>query len=137
MSTTANFKRRASCSCGQLEVVVRVNAVRVSACHCLKCQRRTGSVFGVQARFPKNEIDVQGKSSSFTRSGDSGKNISFRFCPRCGSTVYFTLENLPDVIAIPVGAFADPDFPEPEISFYESSRHAWVTLPNGAERFDD
>lgn len=137
VSATANSQRRASCSCGQLGVVVRVDPIRISACHCLECQRRTGSVFGVQARFPKNETTIQGKSSIFTRIGDSGHDISFRFCPRCGSTVYYTLEKFPDIIAIPVGAFADPKFPEPQVSFYESRRHAWVEPPAGAERFDD
>jgi hypothetical protein len=61
----------------------------------------------------------------------------FRFCPRCGSTVYYILEQFPDIVGIPVGAFGDPNFPAPQVSFYESKRHAWVQLPIGAERFDD
>jgi hypothetical protein len=137
VSKPANLERRASCSCGQLRVVVQVNPVRISACHCLECQRRTGSIFGVQARFPKNETSIQGESSVFTRTGDSGDEISFRFCPRCGSTVYYTLAKFPDIVAIPVGAFADPNFPEPQVSFYESRRHAWVQLPVRTERFKD
>jgi hypothetical protein len=137
MSKTTTIERRASCSCGQLAVVVRVDPVRISACHCLECQRRTGSVLGVQARFPRNETRIHGESSVFTRNADSGDDISFHFCPRCGSTVYYTLEKLPDTVGIPVGAFADPNFPEPKVSIYEASRHPWVELPIGAERSDD
>lgn len=44
--------RTASCSCGQLQIEVQGEPVRVSVCHCLACQRRTGSLFGEQARFP-------------------------------------------------------------------------------------
>lgn len=51
--------------------------------------------------------------------------------------MFYTLAKYPDLIAIPVGAFADPDFPPPQLSFYESRRHAWVSPPAGAERFDD
>ncbi len=91
----------------------------------------------MQARFPKGETTFQGESTVFTRTGDSGDDISFHFCPHCGSIVYYMLEKWPDVVAIPVGAFADPDFPEPRVSFYESRRHAWVDLPSGTERFDD
>lgn len=130
-------ERRASCSCGQLSVVAKTDPLRVSACHCLACQRRTGSAFGVQARFPRNEVIVQGEASVFDRVGDSGGLVSFRFCAHCGATVYYTLEKYPDVIGVPVGAFADPTFPEPQMSFFESRRHAWVRLPTSAEIFDD
>jgi hypothetical protein len=30
--------------------------VRVSICHCFACQKRTGSAFGYQARFPREQI---------------------------------------------------------------------------------
>ncbi|MCZ6616567.1 MAG: aldehyde-activating protein, partial [Gammaproteobacteria bacterium] len=43
--------RRAACSCGNLRLTARGDPIRVSVCHCHACQRRTGSVFGVQARF--------------------------------------------------------------------------------------
>jgi len=36
--------------------------IRVSICHCLACQRRTGSVFGAQARFPQEAVTVSGNS---------------------------------------------------------------------------
>ena len=52
--------RRASCSCGQLTVEVEGDPVRVSICHCLACQRRTGSVFGVQARWPREQARIEG-----------------------------------------------------------------------------
>jgi hypothetical protein len=68
--------RMASCSCGQLTAVATGDPIRVSVCHCLACQRRTG-----------------------------------------------------DVVAIPLGAFADPTFPHPERSVYEDYKHPWVDLP--------
>jgi hypothetical protein len=40
--------RTAQCSCGQLRVQMRGEPVRVSMCHCLACQRRTGSTYGAQ-----------------------------------------------------------------------------------------
>lgn len=137
MVASDNSERRATCSCGQLGVTVRDGPLRISVCHCLECQRRTGSVFGAQARFPRDKVSIDGRPSNFVRIGDTGDTISFNFCPDCGSTVYYTLQNQPDVVAIPVGAFADPSFPEPAVSFYESRRHAWVSVPTDAERFDD
>jgi hypothetical protein len=36
-------------------------------------------------------------------------------------------------VAIPVGALAEPNFPEPTVSVWESRRHAWVTLPEDVQ----
>jgi hypothetical protein len=106
-------------------------------CHCLACQRRTGSAFGMQARFPRERVRVEGRCTEYVRTSDSGEARTFRFCPDCGATVFYTAEAAPDVIAVPIGAFADPTFPPPRVSVYESRRHPWVAVPEGAEREED
>jgi hypothetical protein len=76
--------RRASCSCGQLKVEVDGDPVRVSICHCLACQRRTGSAFGMQARWPREQVRIEGDATEYVRISDEGEGRSFFFCPRCG-----------------------------------------------------
>ncbi len=121
--------RTASCSCGQLQAQVSEEPLRVSVCHCLACQRRTGSVFGAQARFAREAVAVTGHSKVFVRVGDEGTRASFHFCPDCGATVYYTFAGSDDAIAIPVGAFADPAFPALNLSVYEERMHSWVQIP--------
>ena len=130
--------REASCSCGQLRVRCTGEPVRLSICHCLECQKRTGSPFGVQARFRREEVTAEGKATEFVRVGDEGNRITFRFCPDCGSTLYWTLDGFPDIVAVAIGGFTDRDFPAPRISVYESRRHPWVIVPDGPgmEHFD-
>jgi len=121
--------RRASCSCGQLSLNCEGDPIRVSICHCLACQKRTGSVFGVQARFARDQItSITGESKRYTRIGDSGGSADFHFCPDCGATLYWELSGLPGFIAVPVGAFADPHFPPPRISIYEERQHPWAII---------
>lgn len=125
--------RQATCSCGQLRVQVEGDPVRVSVCHCLACQRRTGSAFAVQARWPIESAQITGESRQYLRVSDTGdEERRFHFCPECGATVYYFTDA--EHIAIPVGALADPSFPQPQVSVWESRRHAWVTLPDGVER---
>ena len=81
--------RLASCSCGQLTARVAGEPVRVSICHCLACQRRSGSVFAAQARFPRKNVSISGTSTEFVRVGDEGSRAKFHFCPKCGATVYY------------------------------------------------
>jgi hypothetical protein len=39
----------------------------------------------------------------------------------------------PGMIAVPVGALADPAFPSPTVSVWEDRRHRWVALPPSSE----
>jgi hypothetical protein len=125
--------RRASCSCGQLTARVAGEPVRVSICHCLACQRRTGSPFAEQARFPRERVSISGVSTEYVRVGDEGSRARFHFCPICGATVYYEPGGLDEFLTIPVGAFADPGFPTPLVSVYESRMHKWVVPPPQAE----
>lgn len=128
--------RQATCSCGKLSLIAQGEPLRVSVCHCTACQRRTGSVFGMQARFSSDNVNIDGPSKKYVRTADSGNRITFHFCPDCGSTMYYQLGDAPDMIAIPVGAFADPGFPPPQFSVYETRQHTWVVLPDNMEHFD-
>lgn len=120
--------RLAACCCGQLSAAVEGEPVRRSMCHCLECQRRTGSIFGVQARWPRGQVKLEGKATKYTRAGDSGGKADLYFCPICGSTVYWIPQSQPDIVYVAVGAFADPTFPPPKVSVYEERRHPWSLL---------
>jgi hypothetical protein len=108
--------------------------VRISVCHCLACQRRTGSAFSVQARFPADRCQISGQARVYVRISDAGEERTFSFCPDCGGTVFYTTQDAPDLVAVPVGAFADPSFPPPRVSVHEARMHSWVTLPEEIER---
>jgi hypothetical protein len=126
-------KRTASCNCGKLTLETTGEPVRISVCHCHACQRRTGSVFGVQARFNKEDVRVAGESKVFVRATDDEDRILHHFCPECGSTVFYETESLEGFVGVPVGAFADRGFPPPTVSVYEERMHPWVLLPPGIE----
>ena len=120
-------EREAACSCRQLRLVCRGEPVRISMCHCLACQRRTGSTFGVQAWFPEAQVrPVEGRTQHYVRTADSGRTVTFQFCPDCGGTVLWRAEAAAGQVAVAVGAFADPGFGPPRHSVYETHRHAWT-----------
>ncbi len=126
--TSDEKTRIATCRCGQLEATCAGEPVRISACHCLNCQKRSGSAFAAQARWPDERVTVSGESRTWSHTGDSGRRADFRFCPRCGSTVVYVSEGMPGVTAVALGAFADPSFPAPRHSGYEERKHPWVEI---------
>ena len=134
MSGDSDLQTRiASCRCGQLRATATGEPVRVSVCHCLNCQKRSGSAFAVQARWPADQVKIEGDSKSFVMVADSGNRATFHFCPECGSDVHYEIDGkfddkFNDLVAIPVGAFADPKFPSPGFSVWEVRKHDWVEI---------
>ena len=119
----------ASCRCGQLRAAATGEPVRVSVCHCLGCQKRTGSAFSAQARWPGEQVTIEGQSKSSVHHADSGNRITHHFCPDCGSTVHYSIEGKFDgLVAIPLGAFDDPYVLKPRVSVWEKRKHDWVEI---------
>lgn len=126
--------RTASCQCGQLRIEVDGEPRFVGICHCLACQRRSGSVFAALASFAPYR--VFGEATEYVRAGDRGARFRFRFCPVCGTNVFHTEEGVEDGVGVAVGAFAEPTFPAPRYSIYDCRRHSWVRLPPGTTAFE-
>ena len=137
--------RTASCNCGQLRVTVTgPDPDRVVMCNCFLCQKQTGSPFSVQARFPNEQVKIEGKSIAWkfdgaaplpyrTCSSSDGITksppdvVTSHFCPECGSTVYYYRKSDPARTGVRVGAFADPTFPPPMGSGLEEYKHPWTS----------
>jgi hypothetical protein len=124
--------REAACHCGQLRLEVAGDPFVVSICHCLACQRRTGSAFGMQAAFHAHQVQVVGRFNDFTRISDEAdrRAHAFHFCPDCGSQVFYTEADDANLVVVSVGSFADPSFPPPTESGYDFRRHPWIGMPD-------
>jgi len=139
--------RKASCNCGQLTVTTNgPDPDHVVMCNCFLCQKQTGSPFSLQARFPNEQVKIEGKSTAWvfpiegtgptpyrTCAGSDGiakdstaDVVTSHFCPECGSTVYYFRRSDPARTGIRVGAFADPTFPPPMGSGFEEYAHPWT-----------
>ena len=89
-----------------------------------------------QARFPADQVVIEGEAREWTRISESGNAATFHFCPTCGVTVYYIARPYRDLIAVPIGGFADPQFPAPHYSVYEDRKHGWVDIVGeGIEHF--
>jgi hypothetical protein len=143
---SANKTRTASCNCGQLRVTCTgPDPDRVVMCNCYLCQKQTGSPFSLQARFPNEQVKIEGRSTAWKFPIDGAKPTPYRtcagsdgitdsaadlvtshFCPECGSTVYYFRKSDPARTGVKVGTFADPTFPPPMGSGFEEYAHPWV-----------
>jgi hypothetical protein len=124
--------RTAACRCGRLTARCEGEPVRVSVCHCNNCRRRSGSLFAAQARWPDDQVEITGESREWTDVGETGGTARFRFCPDCGSTVSYSIEALPGLTAIAMGAFAgDADnapLPTPQYQVFDDRCPDWLQV---------
>jgi len=144
--------RTSTCNCGQLSLTYTgPDPARISLCQCYECQRRTGTVYSIQARLPTEHITIDGQSKTWSfpvsgkpaefRSCDSG-GATYHFCPECGSTVYWDIDAAPDILGVAVGGFTDPTFPPPMIAGFEDYGAKWalnvseLPMPGGHHHYD-
>lgn len=131
---TQAVERTASCWCGDLAVTMRGEPTLVSSCCCTRCQRRTGSFFGVTAYFrPDQMVGQRGEPSTFSMAEGSP---TFRFCPRCGSNLWWGPFVEDDLIGVAGGAFADPTLPSPQRMVFTATRHPFVCTPKGLPEYE-
>ena len=118
--------------------------VVVGACHCDFCQKRSGSVFGVQAYFASDQcVAIAGETKVYNglaidgiaSKGGEGLTPDYHFCTTCGSTLYWTLEGSPGetLIGVAVGNFVDRDFPPPTMEYHTRMRHRWVPVSSAQQ----
>lgn len=120
-------ERIARCSCGALSIATTGEPIKVSACHCEACQKRTGSAFSVAVFFPVEAATPAGSSGRHVRPGDSGQTVEFHFCPVCASTVFWYPAFRPGWVGIAIGCFDDKTL-RPTQAVHERDRRPWVTI---------
>ncbi|MDB4933120.1 MAG: Glutathione-dependent formaldehyde-activating, family protein [Labilithrix sp.] len=129
--------RVAHCGCGQLRARSEGDPAIVSVCHCLDCQRRSGSAFGAGAFFPKERVQITGQDKTFTRTvrtDQERRTVTNHFCATCGGTLFWEAEGRPGMVGISLGMFEDPRFAAPARSVYEDRMHPWLALTGDLER---
>jgi hypothetical protein len=121
----------ATCACGQLKLVVTGLPRMHGVCHCSDCKRRTGSAFGISTYFPVlavSRIEGDSKVHAFHHAAQAHDQRR-HFCVQCGSTVFWYVSTLPELIGVAGGCFAEAPPNVPDYSVSHSKKLAWVTLP--------
>jgi hypothetical protein len=130
------MQHTARCHCGALRAHVTGAPLRNSLCHCLACRRRTGAPVHWGAYFPPDAVRLEGESRAYTRAAESGARLTFRFCPTCGTNIFWRNDCTPDRVGIAAGCFAGLPFPEPTEAVRECQKLPWIETPGVTERWE-
>jgi len=98
---------RGGCSCGNVRFSID-RFLFVHACHCDACKKRTGSAYGLAVMTESGSVtEFSGTTKTFSRTGESGKQVHYEFCPDCGATIRWHVDIIPDRQIFAAGAFDD------------------------------
>lgn len=114
------------CACGAIRFETHTKPVAEGHCQCRHCQMRSGTGHSSYLLFSgESDVTIQGGASTWTTAGDRGTRKSHAFCPTCGTPVYLTFAEMPDVVAVHAGALDDPGLFRPTFVSYRRSGPGW------------
>jgi hypothetical protein len=135
--TTTKGKLEGGCSCGAVRYRMEAAPMFVHCCHCLDCQRQTGSAFVINALVETAAVAVQGAQPvRFEMPTESGRPHGIYRCGACGIAVWSEYGGVAALRFVRVGTLDDPRAAPPDVHIYVRSKQPWVTLPASVPAFD-
>jgi hypothetical protein len=130
-------EREGGCACGAVRYRLRSEPLFVHCCHCLNCQRQTGSAFVVNLLIEADRVELlAGDPEPVDVPRDHGSAQRILRCPSCQVAVYSEYGH-PGVRFVRGGTLDDPTEITPDVHIYTRSKVGWVTLPPTAPAFEE
>jgi len=128
--------REGGCSCGAVRYRLASDPLFVHCCHCLNCQRQTGSAFVVNLLIETDRVEVlAGEPQPVDVPRDDGSMQRIFRCPDCHVAVYSEYTR-PEFRFVRAGTLDDPSWVRPDVHIFTRSKVPWVTLPESVPAFD-
>jgi hypothetical protein len=129
-------RRQGGCACGAVRYRLTSPPLVVHCCHCLNCQRQTGSAFVINLLIEADRVEVvAGEPQPVDVPRDDGSVQRIFRCPECRVAV-FSEYTRPEVRFVRGGTLDDPTGIEPDVHIYTRSKVGWVALPEGQPAFE-
>jgi hypothetical protein len=109
----------------------------VHCCHCLNCQRHTGSAFVVNLLIEASRVELlAGAPQPVTMPLNGGSPNDIFRCPRCQVAVWSVYGGRVAVRFVRAGTLDDPSAVQPDVHIYTRSKLPWVRLPESVPAFE-
>jgi hypothetical protein len=128
--------REGGCSCGAVRYRLTGDPLFVHCCHCLNCQRQTGSAFVVNVLIEADRVEiVSGEPQAVDVPRDDGSAQEIFRCPSCRVAVYSRYGH-PGVYFVRAGTLDEPATVSPDVHIYARSKLPWVALPQAVPSYE-
>lgn len=126
------------CSCGAVRFRLTAEPMFVHCCHCLDCQKQTGSAFAINALYETDRIEIlSGAPEPVSMPTDSGRPHDIYRCPQCKVALWSDYGRRPYLRFVRVATLDTPHAITPDVHIYTRSKVPWVGLPADVPAFDE
>ena len=124
------------CSCGAVRYRLTSEPLFTNCCHCLNCQRQTGSAFVINVLIETDRVELlAGAPQAVDVPRDDGSAQRIFRCPTCQVAV-FSQYTRPEVRYVRAGTLDQPSSVAPDAHIFTRSKLSWITLPDSAPAFE-
>jgi hypothetical protein len=128
--------REGGCSCGRVRYRLTAEPLFVHCCHCLNCQRQTGSAFVINLLIERDRVELlAGEPEEVPVPRDDGSEQVISRCPTCRVALSSTYSR-PEILFVRGGTLDDPTDVTPDVHIYTRSKVGWLELPEATPAFD-
>ena len=131
-----SVSREGGCSCGSVRYRLASDPLFTHCCHCLNCQRQTGSAFVINLLIEADRVELlAGEPQPVDVPRDDGSTQRIYRCPACQVAV-FSEYGRPEVRFVRGGTLDRPAEITPDVHIFTKSRLPWITLPESVPAFE-
>ena len=124
------------CSCGAVRYRLTSAPLFVHCCHCLNCQRQTGSAFVINLLIEADRVELlAGEPQPVDAPRDDGSMQRIYRCPTCEVAVYSEYTR-PEFLYVRAGTLDEPREIVPDVHIFTKSKVEWVVLPESMPAFE-
>jgi hypothetical protein len=128
--------REGGCACGAVRYRLMSDPLFTHCCHCLNCQRQTGSAFVINLLIEADRVELlAGDPHPVAVPRDDGSKQTIFRCPTCQVAV-FSHYGHDGVRFVRGGTLDDPAAVAPDVHIFTRSRVPWVRLPDSVPAFE-
>lgn len=128
--------RDGGCFCGEIRYRFSGEPFTLYACHCLDCQRQTGSSFSLSMIVLRSDIEIlRGEPARVAVTTPDGRPKNGRLCARCGTRLWSDPARYPEIAILEPGTFDDTTWIRPVAHIWTRSAQPWIAFPEGPLRF--
>ncbi|MEL7536224.1 MAG: GFA family protein [Pseudomonadota bacterium] len=122
------------CHCGAVRYTCEAKPQMAFYCHCVDCQRMSGSAFTVELMVNRASFSCSGELTAYAFEGESGPVTRFH-CATCGSSIYLEAESDQTHLFVKAGSLDDPSWVRPAMHIFTKAHQPWLQINDDLPRY--